>query len=304
MQVTYEGKEATTNHVEDSDIVDEERARTIEAEAETNEVRNGKDYDDGNGTSAISRSSSIASIAESVFSMISGSSMSSVTGSQGASERFVALLLSDDIIKPLCNEALATVATERFERNLRRLLKELAVELRKEAETVQQRDAAHFVRYRARNSAHMICNSLNQKRHARKPIQVELDYISEDSDSGSSDDEVNDLQQLEAFIRTSKAIQLFRERLRDFIYPGDAKDNTDTLSKGVIHAGKADNKIEEATAISPLEALYERIRHTLIFLVCFILLNTGLQAPPVATGKTRLRWQCISFESWYITTPC
>lgn len=82
-----------------------------------------------------SKASSVASLTDSIFSLMSGSSMlSTIAGSVGAGERFVALLLGDSVIKPLCTEALDSSTPERFERYFRRMLKEFAMELRKEAE--------------------------------------------------------------------------------------------------------------------------------------------------------------------------
>jgi hypothetical protein len=94
---------------------------------------------------------SIASIADSIFSNATGSSMSSVVGLTDPGERLVTLLLNDSDLSVLCREALNRVTPDRFERNLRRLLTLFAIELRKEAENPQQRSAAHFVRYRYNN---------------------------------------------------------------------------------------------------------------------------------------------------------
>lgn len=124
--------------------------------------------------------------------MVSGSSMSSITGPQNAVERLVTLLLSDDFIKILCSEALFDLEQERFERNLRRLLKEFAVELRKEANSEQERHATQFVRLRARNSAYIICRTLIDEK-APKIENVEAEYVSEGSESDQSDDEVDNL---------------------------------------------------------------------------------------------------------------
>lgn len=83
--------------------------------------------------------------------------------------------------------------------NLRRLIKDFAAELRKEAETVQQRHAAKFVRFRARNSPHMMCNSLVEKTKPRVEKRIpnavdEEDVDSEDDDSAPSDDELDNLK--------------------------------------------------------------------------------------------------------------
>ena len=172
-----------------------------------------------------SETSSIASIAHSLFSVMSGSSVSSLPGPPGASERLVTLLLTDNTIKRLCIKALAIVPRPDFEKKLRRAFKQFGVELRKEADTKQQRDAAHFVRFRARNSAHIICNTLRPDGKTTSHPLPQVKPIDEDfyesSDSGHSDDEVDDLQQLEEFIKASKAIVTLRDTLKNFACTND-----------------------------------------------------------------------------------
>ena len=131
---------------------------------------------------------------------MTGSSMSSVAGSQTTSERLVALLLADSILKDLFAEAMEIFDRDKFERNLRRLLKDFASELRKEAGTAPQRRAAQFVRLRARNSAYMICDSIYKQGKPRPEIVVEQED-SEETDSDDNDDDLDDMRQLELFIK-------------------------------------------------------------------------------------------------------
>jgi hypothetical protein len=168
----------------------------------------------------VSRCSSIDSIAGSLWSSITGSSMSSVAGSQTTSERLVALLLADSILKDLFAEALEIFDRDKFERNLRRLLKDFASELRKEAGTASQRQAAQFVRLRARNSAYMICDSIYKQGKPRPEIVMEQED-SEETDSDDNDDDLDDMRQLELFIKTSESISQLRENLLNFIHPLD-----------------------------------------------------------------------------------
>ncbi|KAF7935796.1 uncharacterized protein EAE98_002016 [Botrytis deweyae] len=203
--------------------------------------------DQSDNSFEFSTTDSVVSVADSVFSAMSlatGSSMSSFSVSQTATDRLVRLLLEDAIIKPLCEDALQEngMSRERFERNLSRLLKGFAVELRKEAQTREQRQAAHLVRFRARNSAHVICTTLRIEKEQKgtnnvsdssgashlnveeEEIECDLD-IDDDSDSGSesSEDASDDFQHLELFVKDSKAFELFREKLRIFIHPQKAQ---------------------------------------------------------------------------------
>ncbi|KAF7884178.1 uncharacterized protein EAF02_004514 [Botrytis sinoallii] len=203
--------------------------------------------DQSDNSFEFSTTDSVVSVADSIFSAMSlatGSSMSSFSVSQTATDRLVRLLLEDAIIKPLCEDALQEngMSRERFERNLSRLLKGFAVELRKEAQTREQRQAAHLVRFRARNSAHVICSTLRTEKEQKgtknvsdssgaAPLNVEEEEIEcdldidDDSDSGSesSEDASDDFQHLELFVKDSKAFELFREKLRIFIHPQKAQ---------------------------------------------------------------------------------
>lgn len=190
----------------------------IQSRSSSNKLSESYEEDNRSVTSQQSHASSLASITDSLFSLVSGSSMSSLAGPQEAVDRLISLLLADEEINSICTSALTTIAPDRFERNLRRSLKEFGVALRKEAETPQQRRASHFVQLRARNSAYMICNSITKQR-TRQQTDIEFEYLlSEGSDSDRSDDEVDDLQQLESFVKSSKAIEILKENLRAFVY--------------------------------------------------------------------------------------
>ncbi|TGO34436.1 hypothetical protein BHYA_0197g00130 [Botrytis hyacinthi] len=202
--------------------------------------------DQSDNSFEFSATDSVVSVADSIFSAISlatGSSMSSLSVSQTATERLVRLLLEDAIIKPLCEDAFQEngMSRERFERNLSRLLKGFAVELRREAQTREQRQAAHLVRFRARNSAHVICSTLRKEKEQKgsnnvsdssradllnveEEMECDLD-IDDDSDSASesSEDVSDDFQHLELFVKESRAFELFREKLRIFIHPQKAQ---------------------------------------------------------------------------------
>jgi hypothetical protein len=182
--------------------------------------------------SSISETSSLPSIADSVFSLASGSSMSSIVSTHGAGDRLATLLLENPILRPMYQEALAKVTLERLERNLRRMLKLFAFDLRKEAENPKQKNAARFVRSRARNSAHIICRSLNsempQPTASSLPvINITQEIVEDASDNSSESDtqkvEPQDLRELEAFIVTSSAFEALTLNLRLFIYPEELK---------------------------------------------------------------------------------
>lgn len=291
-------------------------------------IQRARDDDRLSETSDVSAASSLKSIADSVFSTISGSSMSSLPGRQGAGERLVSLLLDDPAIKQLCSEALLMIEQEKLERNLRRLLNGFAIELRKEAETTQQRHAANFVRFRARNSAHMICNSLTKDlRPVMKPKVLqeanqaeEDDHGSEDEDSDRSDDEVQNLQQLEGFIKSSAAFEVFREKLRAFVFPSEKgierkkvdldrkqerEEDRDDNDREDKHKAQYDSVNGENTGIlnrdsndiGPLNSSWTS--GTFNLLVNLVVTSLTNEQPLIAPGKTRIEWKCVRPESFY-----
>ncbi len=260
--------------------------------------------------SKVSAASSIPSVADSIFTMVSGSSMSSISAPERAGERLVGLLLGDVIIKQACSEALLTIEEEKFERNLRRLLRDFSSELRKEAETVQQRRAANFVRFRARNFAHIICNSLKPGRKPR--IDNEPEEESEDEDSDRSEDKV---ENLEIFIKSSKAFDSFRTNLRAFVYPSKQKANDtkprtgggtnghDDEDIGVNLLMQDENQVEDIENVvdedPPKVASVVKAFDAVIETIWKPLRNTP---PPVSLGKTRIEWQCVRNEPPTIQT--
>jgi hypothetical protein len=235
-----------------------------------------------------STGSSIASFADSLLSQISGSSVSSIVDSQGAGERLVHVLLDDLSIGPMCSKALESIHVTLFESKLRRFLKEFAIELRAEARTIPQRRAAHFVRYRARNSAHLICRELmeNKIRIASENIvgtEVQQEDSSDESGSDRSDDVLDNMQQLELFIKTSKAIDVLRQKLSRFIEssqvvytPFNVAEDYSTYATGFGTSNAAVEKRHTHNVFSMIRQLF------------------GYQRPPLTLGMTRIEWQCVS----------
>lgn len=317
--------------------------------------------DQSDNSFEFSATDSVVSVADSIFSAMSlatGSSMSSFSVSQTATDRLVRLLLEDAIIKPLCKDALQEngMSRERFERNLSRLLKGFAVELRKEAQTREQRQAAHLVRFRARNSAHVICSTLRTEKEQKgsnnasdssgasllnveeeeeeEEMECDLD-IDDDTDSASesSEDASDDFQHLELFVKESRAFELFREKLRIFIHPQKVQltiastsmvaSRRDSLSSKTnnwaLALSEMPDDFEDGFAATPkdlgesrtqltalnnfqrpsadiwseiVRGVYQPIWQTLAL---FYNETSIRRRPPIAIGKTRIEWRCVSF---------
>ncbi|KAE9376310.1 hypothetical protein N431DRAFT_462155 [Stipitochalara longipes BDJ] len=281
--------------------------------------------DEVSQASNTSSSSSILSVVNSVFTMASGSSMTSLSAPYGASERLVGLLLDDSVIRHVCSGALLVIERERFERNLRRLLKGLATGLRKEAGTTQQRQAAHFVGCRARNSAHLICNSLEKDlrldTRKRNRTDVEEECGSEENDSNPSEDELGNLNQLEnlqyleLFIQSSYAIGIFRTKLTAFVFPLEKQieqtrtnpnfekegrkneyyDELGTTSQSSTEDGCETSETEKSDNKKPLYIMLLE-RAAVLERLAMELRNPR---PPIPIGKTRIEWKCKCGRSIY-----
>ncbi|TEY61539.1 hypothetical protein BOTCAL_0167g00140 [Botryotinia calthae] len=242
--------------------------------------------DQSDNSFELSATESVVSVADSIFSAMSlatGSSMSSFSVSQTATDRLVRLLLEDATIKSLCEDALREngMSRERFERNLSRLLKGFAVELRKEAQTREQRQAAHLVRFRARNSAHVICSTLRTEKEQKnsnnvsdssaatllnvEEAEMECDLdMDDDSDSASesSEDSPDDFQHLELFVKDSKAFELFREKLRIFIHPQKAQ--LTILSTPMVASRRNSLSSKSHNLAIPLSEILDDVKEELV----------------------------------------
>jgi len=247
-----------------------------------------REDDELSHNSNMSVASSLPSVVDSIFTIASGSSMSSLPGPQGAGERLVSLFLGDTVIKRICSYAVLLIEKERFERNLRRLIKDFAAELRKEAGTVEQRHVVNFVRFRARNSAHMMCNLLIEKTSPRVVKIIpnaadEEEVDSEDDDSAPSDDESDNLKQLEKFINESRAFEIFRTKLKAFVYPP---------RKGVDHARVVPEEMfEEGDNNVADEKMTSTQRSSSVLDMIATAFRMARQ--PIPRGKTRIEWKCV-----------
>jgi len=198
--------------------------------------------------------------------MESGSSQSSVAEAQGAMELLITLLLNDNIVTSNCVKGLESISPNRFERNLRRLLTALGVGLRKVATETTEKDAARFIRYRARNTAHMLRNHFvpvdmpksNDFRPSASAKGVQRGELDEDEDSSDSDDDrdssISNLEQLESFILNSLAFDTFRRDLGRFV-------RSETLDKS-SHDG-VDTCEKEADTGTPMDATLTLLPDTL-----------------------------------------
>jgi hypothetical protein len=185
------------------------------------------------GSSSSESSISIASIADSIFTTVTTSSRSSIyeTNMQiEAPKQLAQFLLRDDVLKPLFQEALGKIGCERLERNLSRLLKRFAMDLRKESSNPLMTRVALFICKTRGRVSHITCECLEEERLVEDLAEV-ISTISEDavlcssdenSDAFDSDDEETDtidFDNVKVFILGSTAIERLRQNVRKFVSP-------------------------------------------------------------------------------------
>ena len=238
----------------------------------------------------LSRSSSLASISESVFSTASGSSKPSIRGFEGASEQLAWLLIEDSKLQLVWQEAAVAVSLDRLERNLTRLLKIFAAELKEEAVTVQERRLAHFIRAEAKHSAHLIRREIDDNEELWESNQ-KLD----ESESDDGDDETLNFKQLEKFLINSLAFETFRKNLRQFISPqlqsSGNKEETERELWSILPFAEFQPGDAVPDVWRDLKGLKSFSRSLLKAR------NKLFKHPPIAKGTKRITWTCVSIAS-------
>ncbi|KAH8597167.1 hypothetical protein B0O99DRAFT_618150 [Bisporella sp. PMI_857] len=240
----------------------------------------------------LSRSSSLASISESIFSTASGSSKSSIRGFEGASEQLAWLLIEDSKLQPLWHEAAVTVPLDRLERNLTRLLKIFAAELKEEAVTVQERRLAQVVRAEAKHSAHLIGREIDANEELWESNQK-----LEESESDDRDDEPLNFKQLEKFLINSLAFEAFRKNLRQFVSPelqaSVSKEETERELWSLLPFAE----LEPGDAVLDVWRDHKSLKSFSRSLVKAR--NKLFKCPPIAKGTKRITWTCPCGKAMY-----
>jgi hypothetical protein len=201
--------------------------------------------------------------------------MSSInpTALGGAAEEVVEVLVQKVEVRDLIVKGFQTMDIDRFERNFRRLLKEFAINLRKEAQNEAQRSATKLVHdYRAyvtriirgkfaidhsltqAEALHgiqkqqaskvmlerLLCNIAETSEPGAEEAAVESDY-----GSGSSDDEqpaLPNLEKVKDFMMSSVAFFELERRLHEFVNP---KPTFVAFVEGLRNSDNANNASPE-----------------------------------------------------------
>jgi hypothetical protein len=242
----------------------------------------------------LSRTSSLASIAESIFSLASGSSnlKSSVRRIDGASEQFAWLLIGDSHLQPLWQEASTNLPLDRLERNLARLLKIFAAELKEEAVTIQERRLAQFVRVEAKRSANLICQEIHTN---EQPLELNQKALEDSGSDGDDDEALLDFKHLEKFILNSKAFETFRTNLLQFIRPEMQAQHNKADSDQELWSVLPFAEVEPGDAV--LEIGMDPEGSSGILRSITKMTNQFFRRPTIAKGKKRITWTCVCTPS-------
>jgi NDT80 / PhoG like DNA-binding family len=205
------------------------------------------------------------------------SSATSAADPSSPLDDIVTNLLHDNGIKNLCNDGFSELGEDRFEHNLRRLLKHFANDLRRRAKNDDEITAAAFFRRRSVNAARLVREAcLQQKVADEEPLSLPPWSLNERSNEDMSgllvpdqemdetlgdDDEDEDLLglgpeeglngnfwALKNFFVRGDAFEDFREGLIDFVAPR------------MVRIHQARHKVSDSGIAIYLQQRYERKR--------------------------------------------
>ena len=254
-----------------------------------------------------SRSSSVESLqslVDSIFSVATFSSTSTVAETNNALQRVLAILKSDAALKILYADSVSKTSVDKFNRNLGILLKRFAVDLEKEAKCWNEQRAAQFIRGRARTIAQKVATSVYPSQHESQklpPRIVEQDGA-ESSDDSDLEEEPDEFVELEIFITNSTAFQKLRDNIRGFLglEPSQEEAVLEASSCKLLEElpfaeeGDVDMLIApafEEQCPAPYSqgawrrpSFSQKIRDFLF------------PESPLADGMSRVRWQCVSLK--------
>jgi len=175
----------------------------------------------------------------------------------------------------------ANIGPERLQRNLGRLLKQMAQDLKVEANKELERLTSRFVAVKARNIAHCIVQDLQVTRRPQQNIERPEESESEQEDNPIDENRFEDLTIFRTFLVESGAFQTFQSRLEAFVYP------------------KALPKLEAKVEIEDTNKNNRTSRSLLtpswLGSICMnIISKMGFVELQIPSHAVRIRWYCVS----------
>lgn len=237
---------------------------------------------------------------ESSTTLVSTLSGFTVVELEGATVELQGIFQKDADLVSLYRQGIkdASIGPERLQRNVVRLLRLFARDLRQEARQELEKMASRFVSTKARYIAQCIVEEYHDQAIEQEPHQLkakqketECDDRQRNEDQEELDDVddlvpvdedlFEDLPTLRTFLVNSAAFQVFREELTKFVLPKELRSPTTQSTK------------EGATTMAqPVDRWY--YHKTVGLALKATLVAAGCLEPPLQAGMIRLRWQCVS----------
>jgi hypothetical protein len=175
----------------------------------------------------------------------------------------------------------AKIGPERLQRNLGRLLKQMAHDLNVEANKELERLTSRFVAVKARNMAHCIVQDLRVTRRPQQSIERSEESESEHEDTLVDENPFEDLTIFRTFLVESDAFQTFQSRLAAFVH------------------SKCLPEIETKIEIEGTDTNHWSSRSLLPFgwlssIYISIIFATGFVEQQITSHAVRLKWNCVS----------
>jgi len=263
-EIDLESPNTSQNIVDDADVKTCYSKDSGYSSMVSTTQRSTPDDDQGMRDSAKWESGSVAS----VQSWATRDTMSSVNpaATGGAAEKLAEMLLKDDLISNLIVDGYKNFGSDRFERNLRRILKNFASSLRRDARNELEKSAIRLVRnYRAyiiilirkrlelaEDKHATLLDELQKQQQSKLTLERFLELIPgaeevgkehrvEDNESGSdldSDLSISEqpylpiLEQVKLYLTSSTAYSELKQQLTEFVRPFNT-----TIDDESPHAG-------------------------------------------------------------------
>jgi hypothetical protein len=272
---------------------------------------------------------SVASLVDSIFSEaslhsaatgLSVASGYSAAQIETATRELLHIFLEDQALVCLYAVAIERVdiGPARLRRNIGRLMKAFARDLRSEAEQELEILAARLVSAKRSYVAQAIIDryevrpSLQSVSHAQSPPRIHQREDSSDEEGEEADEEkteeavdedlIEDLLAFRQFLAAGEAFANFRSKLEAFVLPKSTEVRTETIAEDLPSGQEATSssgtglsmRAPDGTAEQEVPpTVFAKIRKTTARLLAAV----GLLEPPLDCGWVRLRWQCVSGQT-------
>ncbi|KAH8723309.1 hypothetical protein GQ44DRAFT_317133 [Phaeosphaeriaceae sp. PMI808] len=208
-----------------------------------------------------------------------------------ATRELVDILQGDEALIPFYKSAIEdpSIGPERLQRNLGRLVKQYAENLKSEAKESLEYLAARLVSMKAKFVARSIVQTFAEgsTKHVYEKAQEKKGESSEDD---VDEDVFEDIIIFREFLVHSDALKTLRAQVQSFVLPKGAHSSTEqALIEEVCGCeGYSEAPVQQNVRFGPTRGIFSRLGERLNAL----LVAVGCREPPLEPGRIRLRWQC------------